>query len=74
MLHNRNDSNVHGYVVRVIMYREKVIQYIIGTKVLTLNASSCSLLLSETSGALGTMTGIGVLVLPNVPIEAVLTE
>lgn len=56
------------------MYREKVIQYIIGTKVLTLPASSCSLLLSETSGALGTMTGIGVLVLPNVPIEAVLTE
>lgn len=56
------------------MYREKVIQSIIGTKVLTLPASSCSLLLSETSSALGTMTGIGVLVLPNVPIEAVLTE
>ena len=41
--------------------------------VLTLSTSSNILLVSGTSGALGTVTIIGVRVLPSVPIEAVLT-
>lgn len=44
-----------------------------GGAVLTLSTSSSILLVSGTSGALGTETSIGVRVLPSVPIEAVLT-
>lgn len=41
--------------------------------ILTLSTSSSILLVSGTSGALGTLTIIGVRVLPRVPMEAVLT-
>lgn len=41
--------------------------------ILTLSTSSSILLVSGTSGALGTVTIIGVRVLPSVPMDAVLT-
>ncbi|TNN53161.1 hypothetical protein EYF80_036622 [Liparis tanakae] len=44
-----------------------------GGAILTLSTSSSILLVSGTSGALGTVTTIGFRVLPSVPIEAVLT-
>lgn len=44
-----------------------------GGAILTLSTSSSILLVSGTSGALGTETSIGVRVLPSVPMEAVLT-
>ena len=41
--------------------------------ILTLSTSSNILLVSGTSGALGTVTGMGLRVLPSVPMEAVFT-
>lgn len=43
-------------------------------RVLTLSESSSILVVSCTSGALGTTTGMGGRVLPKVPIDAVFTE
>lgn len=44
-----------------------------GPGVLTLSESSSILVVSCTSGALGTITGIGGRLLPRVPMEAVFT-
>lgn len=60
-----------GYFIstnRLLRYEQPL-----GGAVLTLSTSSSILLVSGTSGALGTETSIGVRVLPSVPMEAVLT-
>lgn len=67
-------SNIHHHhqayqkKIRLPYYKQPV-----WGAVLTLSTSSSILLVSGTSGALGTVTTIGVRVLPSVPMEAVFT-
>lgn len=68
-------SQCSHYWSSQLSHRQRLPQEAAGSaRVLTLSESSSILVVSCTSGALGTTTGMGGRVLPKVPIDAVFTE